>query len=161
MLESLGQILKGKPWSVSQNLTLREAEAYLRDTNSQAALPLESYESLVEFWPFLQKTLQSWSAVKVLKGYQFPSEKVFKTLPLAEKIRELKAFFSSEKLAGFYRQGGELEVLDVEDMTVYLALKSGSIPHAPLLDWLQITLAETFREPSLNLVPEDFPSSSP
>lgn len=161
MLESLGQIIKNKTWSVSQNLTLREIEAYLRDTNSRSALPSENYQSLEEFWPFLQKALLSWSTVKVLKGYQFPLEKVFKTLPLAEKIRELKSFFSSEKLAGFYRQGGEIEVLDVEDTTVYIALNPATIPEAALLDWLQMTLAETFREASLNLIPEGFPSKTP
>jgi hypothetical protein len=75
---------------------------------------------------------------------------------LSEKIRELKAFFSSERLSGFYKNGGEIELLDVEEFTLYIALNCGTIPEGALLDWLQMSLAETFREPRLNLVPEPF-----
>jgi hypothetical protein len=117
---------------------------------------------LREFWGQIQQTIKEWSSGgKVLRDYRFPSEKTFAALSLPEKIQQLKAFFSSERMSGFYRQGGRLEVLDVEGMTVYIALFCGTIPPGALLDWLQLTLSETFREPALNLVPEEFPSESP
>ncbi len=162
ILEALGQLLENKMWSFLQEISLREAEAWLRDRNSQAALPEDSYQELREFWGDIQQAIKEWaSGGKVLRDFRFPSEKVFATLSLPEKIQQLKAFFSSERLSGFYRQGGRLEVLDVDGMTVYIALFCSTIPPGALLDWLQLTLAETFREPALNLVPEDFPSGDP
>lgn len=159
ILEALGQLLKNKSWSMVQEISLREAEAWLRDRNSQAALPVDSYQELQSFWGNIQQAIKEWStAGLVLRDYRFPSEKVFTTLSLPEKIQQLKAFFSSERMSGFYRQGGRIEVLDVDGMTVYIALYCASIPQGALLDWLQLTLAETFREPALNLIPEEFPS---
>ena len=159
LLEAFGRILRGKAWGKAQEIGLRETEAYLRDRNSQPALPVESYQRLALVWEELQQRVSRWSSgSRSFVEYRFPSEKAFKTLSLPEKIHELKAFFSSERMSGFYRQQGRIEVLDVEDVTVFIALDGGGIPEAPLLDWLQMTLAETFREPALNLIPERFPS---
>jgi hypothetical protein len=156
---SFEKIMKKKEWSSAKTLSLRELEAFLRDRNSEPALPPESFAILENNWPkILQSIDQIGSTSQGHVSYQFSSQKVFATLSLPEKIQELKSFFSSEILLGFYRQGGRVEVLDIEDFTVYVALDCGSIPEAPLLDWMQMKLVETFRESALNIIPEAFPS---
>lgn len=155
LLEALGQLLKNKSWEKITEISLREAEAWLRDRNSVPALPAEGLSVMEELWPRIQQeVVRSFKTKRVLSDYRFPSEKSFEKLSLSEKIRELKAFFSSDRLSGFYKSGGEIEVLDVEEFTLYVGLHSGSIPEGALLDWLQMTLAEVYREPRLNLIPE-------
>ena len=157
LLLALGEILRGKPLESAKNLSLREIEAYLRDRNSEEALAAESYPDLSEHWSRIQAQLLSLTNSSVGgKSYQFPSGKVFALLSLAEKIQELKAFFSSDTLLGLMRSGGRIELLDVQDFDVFIALDSGSVPEAALLDWLQMKLTEVYREPSLNIIPESF-----
>lgn len=157
LLLALTQILKGKPLESAKNLSLREIEAYLRDRNSEPALPSEDYMDLSESWPRIQSQLSSLSTASGEgRNYEFASGRVFALLNLSEKIQELKAFFSSETLLGLRRSGGKIELLDVQDFDIFIALDSGSVPEAALLDWLQMKLVEVFREPSLNIIPESF-----
>jgi len=157
ILEAMGHLLKNKSWQKIKEITLREAEAWLRDRNSEPAFSPEEMGILPQMWGQLQAQIEhSFKSGRVLSDFRFPSEKSFEKLNLSEKIRELKAFFSSERLSGFYKNGGEIELLDVEEFTLYIALNCGTIPEGALLDWLQMSLAETFREPRLNLVPEPF-----
>ncbi|MBY0517099.1 MAG: hypothetical protein K2P81_09335 [Bacteriovoracaceae bacterium] len=159
ILEAFGEICKNISWEKIKIMSLREAEFFLRDRNSVVALEEKSYEFLSASWPHVLDSIEQWlHSGKILQNYRFPSGKSFKVLSLPEKIHELKSFFSSEQLSGFYRQGGKIEVLDVEENTVFIALDCAQIPEAALLDWLQMIMAETFREPALNLVPEPFPS---
>jgi len=161
MLEALGMILKKKSWSKIKEISPREVEYFLRDRNSVPAFPEENKDLITTQWQHLVQAIEQWKlSGKTLLDYRFPSEKSFKTLSLPEKIHELKSFFSSERLAGFYRQGGKIEVLDVDGETIYVALFCAQVPEGALLDWLQLVLVETFREPTLNLVPEPFPSGA-
>ncbi len=147
-----------KPFPTKNQFTPREIDFYLRERNSVPTFSSETLSQLEQSWGLIVSAMMEWkSSGKTLQNYRFPSEKVFRKLSLPEKIHELKAFFSSEKLAGFYRAGGKIELLDVSDTTVYVALSTGTIPQKALLDWLQLTLAEELREPAINLIPEEFP----
>ncbi len=123
-------------------------------------MPEERLEAFTGVWELARQTMSDWLRSGVSgKPYSFPSELAFASLTLTDKIRELKAFFLSAQLSPFYRRGGKLELLDVEDSTVFIALDSADVPLEPLLDWLQSSAVKVFREPSLNLIPEAFPSS--
>ncbi len=157
LLLALKEILRGKPLESAKNLSLREIEYFLRDRNSEPALPSESFLDLSDQWSKVTTQLSTLTAVSQSIGsYQFSSGKVFALLSLSEKIQELKAFFSSETLLGLKRSGGRIELLDVQEFDVFVALDSGSVPESALLDWLQLQLVDTYREPSLNLIPESF-----
>lgn len=157
-LETLGTLMINKPYPTKNQFTPREIDFFLRERNSIPAFSPETLARLEEFWGMVISAMLEWkNSGKTLQNYRFSSGKVFRELSLPEKIHELKAFFSSEKLAGFYRAGGKIELLDVSDSTVYIALFTGSIPEKALLDWLQLTLAEELREPAINLIPEEFP----
>ena len=157
LLLALAQILRGKPLESAKNLSLREIEAYLRDRNSEPALPSETHADLTELWSRIQGQLSSLTAQSAEgKSYEFATGRVFAMLSLSEKIQELKSFFSSETLLGLRRSGGKIELLDVQDFDIFIALDSGSVPEAALLDWLQMKLVEVFREPALNIIPESF-----
>ncbi len=147
-----------KPFPAKNQFTPREIDFFLRERNSIPTFSAETLTSLEESWEMIVSAMMEWkSSGKTLQNYRFSSEKVFRMLSLPEKIHELKAFFSSEKLAGFYRAGGKIELLDVSETTVFIALSTGTIPEKALLDWLQLTLAEELREPAINLIPEEFP----
>jgi hypothetical protein len=157
LLLALGEILRGKPLESAKNLSLRELEAFLRDRNSEPSIPSENYQDLEQEWPRIQSQISAVMSTEISSGpYEFAGGRVFAMLSLSEKIQELKAFFSSETLLGLTRSGGRIELLDVQGFDVFIALDSGSVPESALLDWLQLKLAEIFREPSLNLIPESF-----
>lgn len=160
LFEAAGVLLEKRPWARWQELSAREMEFFLRDKNSQVALPEEFILEFTQTWQELQAVIAQWLQSGVsLRPYSYALGAPFKELPLKDKIHELKAFFLSDKLAPFFQRGGRLEVLDVVECTVYLALDSVDIPPGAFLDWLQIMASETFQEPSLNLVPEAFPSN--
>jgi hypothetical protein len=157
--EAAAHLMKGRPWAKCAELTPREIEFFLRDRNSAPAVPALALEAFGERWRELLEALAAWTrAGRVLGAYRFPSDESFARLALPDKIRELKAFFLSEKLAPFFARGGKLELVDVDGTTVFIALDTVDVPRGAFLDWLQMLAAEEFREPSLNLVPEEFPS---
>lgn len=155
LIEAAGVILLKKNWSKVQEISIRELEFFLRDKNSQPAIAEDYLDELTSTWHELQSSIQNWLRSGVsLQDYHFSGIVPFRELALAEKIHELKSFFLSKKLSPFYQRGGQLEVVDVLDCTVYLALQTGDIPQGAFLDWLQIITSEEFREPTLNLLPE-------
>lgn len=157
LLEAAGTILKNQRWARLQELGARELEFFLRDKNSQIAITEAALSEFTSVWGELQASVHNWLQSGVsLAPYRYSQKAVFRSLPLADKIHELKAFFLSDKLQAFYQRGGKLEVLDVVESTVYLALETGDIPQGAFLDWLQIIAAETFSDSALNLIPEDF-----
>lgn len=159
--EAAGVMLKGQKWGRWQEISSRELEFFLRDKNSQRALPEEALESFHPLWIEIQSVVVQWLQSGVsLAPYIFTHKVAFRDLSLRDKIHELKAFFLSDKLSPFYQRGGKLEVLDVQDCTVYLALDTADIPQGAFLDWLQIMSAETFHDPTINLIPEAFPSTT-
>lgn len=153
LVEAVGALFLGKSLRRLEESSFRELEAWLRDRNSQAALG-PSEEALLE--AAYRRLREMVRFQEPRRAFVFPSEKSFAELALAEQIRELKAFFSSDKLAGLARNGGRIELLDLVDFDVIIALDNGGVPRGPLLDWLQLALAESFREPRLNLIPEEF-----
>ena len=162
MWEAAGVLLKGQKWGRLQEITPRELEFFLRDKNSQMALPEDDIKSFLVYWQDLQSVVLQWLQSGVsLQAYHYTLKVPFKELALRDKIHELKAFFLSDKLSPYYQRGGKLELIDVQECTVYLALETGDIPSGAFLDWLQIIAAETFSEPTLNLIPEGFESAGP
>lgn len=159
LLEAAGSLLEGLGWSRALDISPRELEAYLRDSNSRPAFPENAEAIFGADWKLIQKALGDWkNSGQVGGAYVFARKKSFRSMTVAEKITELKAFLHSEKLLPFFRQGGRLEVVDVEECTVYLALDAGHVPEGAFLDWLQLTAAEMFGEPTLNFIPEGLPS---
>lgn len=157
--EAAAHLMKGRPWAKCAELAPREIEFFLRDRNSASAVSDEALATFAIRWRELLTALSEWTRVgRVLGAYRFPSGESFARLPLSDKIRELKAFFLSEKLAPFFARGGKLELVDVDGTTVFIALDTADVPLGAFLDWLQMLAADVFREPALNLVPEEFPS---
>jgi hypothetical protein len=151
------KIMRGKKFESAKTLSPRECEAYLRDQNSKESFPADEYQVLGDFWPLMiEQVVRLGLVERVDLPFEFSAHKVFASLNLSEKIQELKSFFTSSRLLGFRRSGGRIELLDVQDFDVYVALDTGSIPREALLDWLQMELVDCFREAQLNLIPEDF-----
>jgi len=65
---ALKEILRGKSLESAKNLSLREIESFLRDRNSEAALPSESYQDLSEHWSRIQAQLANISTTTLSAG---------------------------------------------------------------------------------------------
>lgn len=154
LLESMASLMVSRPISKLGSLSIRECEAFLRDRNSELAI-LEMTESEeIE----LQKILHWLLAFPRLspgKEYEFPSEKgAFHLLKLAEKIRELKAFLASTEILTLYKDVPAPELIDVEELTVYISAPYETQREKELFGKLHERGVEVFREESLNFIPE-------
>src|SRR5690606_122228 len=89
------------------------------------------------------------------KDYSFPSEKgPFRTLKLVDKIRELKAFLNSPEILTLYENLPRPELVDVEDLTVYIHAPYNSQRERSLFEELHNRGVEVFQEENLNFIPE-------
>ena len=154
LLESMASLLIGKPISRLDDLTVRECEAFLRDKNSEASI-----EDLTEAEEKELKKVFQWvrSFPKSVPSqvYAFSSEKgPFDQLKLVDKIRELKAFLNSPEILSLYENLAPPELVDVEDLTVYIHVSYDSQEEKALFEKLHLLGVETFREENLNFIPE-------
>lgn len=154
LLESMASLLIGKPISRLDDLTVRECEAFLRDKNSEASI-----EDLTEAEELELKKVFQWvrSFPKFVPSeiYAFSSEKgSFDQLKLVDKIRELKAFLNSPEILSLYENLAPPELVDVEDLTVYIHVSYDSQEEKALFEKLHLLGVETFREENLNFIPE-------
>lgn len=154
ILEALSRIMTKKNLSFLEVITLRECEAFLRDINSQ-----ESIEGLDKNHEKSFKSLVDWirhlNSKGPAKNYQFPSEKgPFQRLKLVDKVRELKAFLDSVEVRELYAGKPAPELLDVEDLTVFLSISYQTEEDRALFEELHILAVSVFEEESLNLIPE-------
>ncbi|MFL5783243.1 MAG: hypothetical protein ACJ76H_01455 [Bacteriovoracaceae bacterium] len=154
VLESMAGLLIGKKISVLDQLTLRECEAYLRDRNSEMAFEgwgpdeealFQSIFRWVRAWPFKNPS----------QSYVYSSDKgPFRLLKLADKVREIKAFLSSKEISLLYHNVRAPELIDVDDLTVYVDAPFSSEEERALFHELHERGVEVFHEDELNFIPE-------
>lgn len=154
VLESMASLMLGKPLSRLEQLSLRECEAFLRDRNSEFALAELPASADDEF-----KKLFTWIRLSPAGSsgeiFEFSSEKgPFRNLKLADKIRELKAFLNSQAVASLYEGSSRPELVDVEDLTVYVEAPYASESERARFEELHLLGVEAFQEESLNFIPE-------
>jgi hypothetical protein len=153
-LESMANLLIGKPISKLDDLSLRECEAFLRDRNS-----LPSISEMTEREEIFLKKVFHWVRVwprdKAPLAYQFHSENGrFQSLKLVDKIREIKAFLNSPEILTLYQGMPLPELVDVEELTVFLLVPYQSQRERGLFEKLHLLGVEVFQEENLNFIPE-------
>ncbi len=154
LLEAVAGLMKGRSLTILENLSLRECEAFLRDRNSEMALENIPTGDEARF-----KKLFSWLRIlpahTPAQEYQFSSEKgPFSKLKLLDKIRELKAFLSSFEVRELYQGSVAPELIDVEDLTVYIQAPYQSEHDRARFEELHILGVSMFQEENLNFIPE-------
>ncbi len=154
ILESMAHLLVGKNATLLETLSARECEAFLRDRNSELALAGMSENIEKQFKSFFL-WLRSWPAYVEGHVYRFSSEKgPFKTYKLVDKIKELKAFLNSPEILTLYGNYARPELMDVEDLTVYIQAPYESSEEKSLFEELHVLGVEAFQEENLNFIPE-------
>ena len=154
ILESMASLLIGKPITSLDTLSIRECEAFLRDRNSEVA-----FEGMTEVEENELKKVFSWMRVwpklEAPKAYTFSSEKgFFRNLKLVDKVREIKAFLNSPEILTLYQNLARPELVDVEDLTVYIHAPYASQREKSLFEELHILGVEAFQEENLNFIPD-------
>ena len=154
ILEALGLLMKNKAINYLDQISLRECEAFLRDRNSEAAITGMSEEE-ENFFKRMSRWLRSWSRGEVGQNYKFPSEKgPFKQLKLVDKIREMKAYLASAQILTLYQDKAAPELVDLEDLTVYVQAPYATDSDKEVFHELHILGVEAFQEENLNFIPE-------
>jgi hypothetical protein len=155
LLESMATLLVGGPISRLDDLSARECEAFLRDRNSEpSVLEMSEYDEVMLKSIF--KWLRKISIDLCPLDYVFPSEKApFSKLKLVDKIKELKAFLKSSEILTLYQNLPSPELIDVEELTVYIHAPYVSEREKEIFQKLHFLGVETFKEESLNFIPED------
>jgi hypothetical protein len=153
-LESMASLLIGKPITVLENLSVRECEAFLRDRNSEQAVEgMTDSEEMI-----LKKVFQwvrMWPKLATPVEYSFSSQKgPFRNLKLVEKIKEVKAFLNSPEILTLYQNLPRPELVDVDDLTVYIQAPYESQREKSLFEELHILGVEAFQEENLNFIPD-------
>lgn len=154
LLESWAFLLIGKPIAKLKEISIRECEAFLRDRNSEMAIEGMTENDELE----LKKVIQ-WMSVlspsSPAKEYTFSSEKgPFRNLKLTDKIREIKAFLNSPEILTLYQGQARPELVDVEELTVYIHAPYDSQREKSLFEELHVLGVEAFQEENLNFIPE-------
>lgn len=154
ILESMASLLIGKPITSLDNLSIRECEAFLRDRNSEVAFEGMTEDEEIE----LKKVftwIRMWPKMDAPKVYNFPSEKgLFRNMKLVDKVREIKAFLNSPEILTLYQNLARPELVDVEDLTVYIHAPYASQREKSLFEELHILGVEAFQEENLNFIPD-------
>jgi hypothetical protein len=155
LLESMASLLIGKPITKLDDLTLRECEAFLRDRNSEPAIT-EMTESEENFLKKVFQWIRAWPRAEAPQVYHFLSEKgPFSGLKLVDKIRELKAFLNSPEILTLYQGMSPPELVDVEELTVYIHAPYHSERERSVFEKLHLLGVEVFQEENLNFIPEE------
>lgn len=154
LLESMATLMINRPISKIGSISVRECEAFLRDRNSDFAI-VEMTENDEKELQRVLPWLATFTHQSSVGDYSFSSEKgTFQSLRLAEKIRELKAFLNSTEILTLYQDVPRPELIDVEDLTVYISAPYESQREKELFGKLHEKGVEVFREESLNFIPE-------
>ena len=154
ILESMANLLIGKPITKLDDLSVRECEAFLRDRNSESSIDEMSETEEMELKKIFQ-WIRVFPRLSPSEEYSFPSGKgPFRDLKLVDKIRELKAFLNSPEILTLYENLPRPELVDVEDLTVYILAPYESQREKALFEELHILGVEAFQEENLNFIPE-------
>jgi hypothetical protein len=154
LLESMASLLINKPISKLDDISVRECEAFLRDRNSEKSIDemTENHELIIKK---VFQWIRTYPRASVPKTYEFSSEKgPFRQLKLVDKIREIKAFLNSPEILTLYQNMVPPELVDVEDLTVYILAPYGSQREKSLFEELHVMGVEMFQEENLNFIPE-------
>lgn len=154
LLEALAALMKNRPIALFDKLSLRECEAFLRDRNSE--LSVENLPEEVEIkFKKLFHWLRLFPTASEAQEYTFSSQKgSFNSLKLVDKVRELKAFLNSPEIQELYLGLVIPELVDVDDLTVYLQAPYHSDQDRALFEELHILGVSTFQEENLNFIPD-------
>ena len=154
ILEAVAALAKNKPLSSFDQLSFRECEAFLRDRNSELALEnfgTEDEERFKKLFYWLRLFPTSMQA----QEYHFSSEKgPFHRLKLVERVKELKAFLNSFEIQELYQGVLTPELIDVDDLTVYIQVPYHSDRDKALFEELHVQGVRVFQEENLNFIPE-------
>lgn len=154
ILEAVARLLQGKALGRLETLSVRECEAFLRDRNAEPALEEVPATAEDDFKKVFQ-WLRAWSSDDTRENYYFSSEKgPFKNLKLVDKVRELKAFLASAPIQQLYQETARPELVDVDDLTVYVQAPYSSEGDRELFHELHLLGVEAFQEDNLNFIPE-------
>lgn len=154
ILESLASLMNGKLLPVLDNLSLRECEAFLRDRNSEVAFEGITTELEAKFKKFFI-WLKSLPLLSSGEDYEYTSDKgEFRRLKLVDKVRELKGFLAGREVLALYQNHARPELVDVEDLTVYVQVPYQTDTEKSLFEELHILGVAAFQEESLNFIPE-------
>lgn len=154
LIEALAKLITGKPFATLDQTSFRECEAYLRDKNSEASLEELTTED-EEFFKKLLSWLRSFPFDLPSESYSFDFGRgVFSSLKLVDKVRELKAFLHSPEVLEIYQGNIRPELVDVDDLTVYVQAPYSSEQERAQFEELHLLGVSTFQEESLNFIPE-------
>ncbi len=154
ILESMASLLISKPITHLDKLSIRECEAFLRDKNSETAFDgmteeEESQLKKVFHW------IKVWPKFIPAKEYTFSSEKgAFHKLKVVDKVREIKAFLNSPEILTLYQNLARPELVDVDDLTVYIHAPYNSQEEKSIFEELHILGVEAFQDENLNFIPD-------
>ena len=153
-LESMASLLIGKPITKLDDLSLRECEAFLRDRNSESSVEGMT-ENDEEVLNKVFKWIRVWPPFQAVENFVFSSENgPFNRLKLVDKIKAIKAFLNSPEILTLYQNHPRPELVDVEDLTVYIHAPYSSESERALFEELHILGVEAFQEENLNFIPE-------
>ncbi|MCM2348870.1 MAG: hypothetical protein NDI69_02545 [Bacteriovoracaceae bacterium] len=154
IFESMASLLIGKPIAKLDDLSIRECEAFLRDRNSESSI-----EGMTEVEENILKKVFQW--IRVWPRYEAPVEFNFHSekgpfcqLKLVDKITAIKAFLNSPEILTLYQGMARPELVDVEDLTVYIHAPYSSQREKSLFEELHILGVEAFQEENLNFIPD-------
>lgn len=154
LLEAMTSLLNGKKISLLETLSVRECEAFLRDRNSEAAFEGQSAEQ-ERVMEAVFRWIRAWPFKASAQNYSYAREKgPFRQLKLADKVREIKGFLASEQISSLYREIRNPELIDIEDLTVYVDVPYSSEEERGLFEELHERGVEVFGEDELNFIPE-------
>lgn len=155
LLEALSAMMKNRSVTLLESLSLRELEAFLRDRNSEVALENITAEDEAKFKKFFT-WLRVYPTSAPAEEYSFSSQKgPFHTLKLVDKVKEIKAFLNSFEIQQLYQGSLQPELVDVDDLTVYIQAPYHSDRDRALFEELHILGVTTFQEENLNFIPEN------
>lgn len=153
-LESMASLLINKPITKLDDLSLRECEAFLRDRNSESSVEGMT-ENEEEVLKRVFQWIRVWPPFESAKSFTFSSENgAFHQLKLVDKIKAIKAFLNSPEILTLYQNLPRPELVDVEDLTVYIHAPYSSQSERTLFEELHILGVEAFQEENLNFIPE-------
>ena len=154
ILESMASLLVGKKIAILETLSVRECEAYLRDRNSEPALVGWGQKEENLFQTVFQ-WVRAWPFKNFSQNYVYPRGKgPFRHLHLIDKVRELKAFLSSAEVSTLYLETRLPELVDVEELTVYVDAPYSLDQDRHLFEKLHAMGVDVFGEDELNFIPE-------
>jgi hypothetical protein len=154
VIESMASLMTGRPLASLGKLSIRECEAFLRDRNSELAFEnldpgLEA--DLLSFFSWLRSS----PSVTATAAYSFPVARgPFEQLKLVDKVKELKAFLNTPEILALYQGFSPPELVDVEELTVFLQAPYQSSEERALFAKLHQLGVEVFREERLNFIPD-------